>query len=639
MKNNGVASLRNTFITALLLMTVLPTFAITFFLLQRFTVIQENEQHENIQARADSHSLKTQFALSLFQAEFKQMAKDSEVILAAYTGTFADRARQKMQALTQEYTWLSGLLLVDNESWTMSAQPTLLELIDTHALHSVYKQAAQQKPTTDVYFKLIKSASLMAELRSKAELKTVAYRSEHVLVVFATLWMTDIGKLDEYSRRVGTLVGLIPVENMAADMSKTLDRIFLESLSFQDHVMIDLNTTADNDIDVNTTIVLNGLNSPIEAIFSRPRELVFAAINTLNRQLYWIAAFITCGLMIIAWLIIRQLLKPLDGLNQIVLRYIKRDFTPIYKPLPFIEIQQIVDVLSVMAEQIQTDHSELEARVTQRTEELIQANSELSNAMNKLQQAQDQMIETEKMSLLGQLVAGIAHEINTPLGVCVTAGTMIEDKLKKLKQDYENNKMSRSSLDLFLQQMDEAFSIMLTNLSRAANLIQNFKAVAVDQTSEVKREFDLKAYLVETINSLQPELRKYNVEVNIACDSPVVINSYPGVYAQILTNLVMNSLRHGFGSKSVFYQINIAIDVQKDHIGIRYADTGKGVKAAQLERLFEPFYTTLSNQGGSGLGLNIIHNLVYQTLKGEIDVSSEVDQGLVYQFTLPRELK
>ncbi len=276
----------------------------------------------------------------------------------------------------------------------------------------------------------------------------------------------------------------------------------------------------------------------------------------------------------------------------------------------------------------------LEERVEQRTRELAAANKELTEAMERLSQAQQQLIQSEKMASLGGLVAGVAHEINTPVGIGVTAASHLEAKTRIMLEEYRSGELKRSRLEAFLTMCDESTRMILSNLRRASDLIRSFKQVAVDRSTEERRVFRLREYLEQVLLSLRPYLKKTAIVVDLDCDPGLEIDSYPGVFSQILTNLVLNSLQHAFDPGQAG-RIGIALAQEQDRLRFSFSDDGKGIAPEHLGKIFEPFYTTYRQKGGSGLGLSIVYNLVSRTLGGNILVASEPGQGTTFNINVP----
>lgn len=288
-------------------------------------------------------------------------------------------------------------------------------------------------------------------------------------------------------------------------------------------------------------------------------------------------------------------------------------------------------------EALQEANDHLELRVLERTASLHSANEELSTLLDQLRETQQQLVESEKMSSLGGLVAGVAHEINTPIGICLTAATSLLDDLQLLKQSYNAGKMTEMDFKSFLTLAEESLQMLVSNNQRASRLIQSFKQVAVDQSSEDKRHFLLKPYIQEILFSLQPKFKKTQHRLEIHCDEDIELESYPGAFSQVITNLVMNSLIHGFEHKTEG-MISIEAHREDDQVCILYRDNGCGMSLEAVERVFDPFFTTKRGGGGSGLGCHLVYNLVTQQLNGYIHCSSELGQGVVFIIRIPSKL-
>ena len=273
--------------------------------------------------------------------------------------------------------------------------------------------------------------------------------------------------------------------------------------------------------------------------------------------------------------------------------------------------------------------NELEQRVKERT-------VEVQNSLDRLQNAQAQLIESEKMSALGNLVAGVAHEVNTPLGISITAASIFRNELKTLQGMIDENKLSKSSLENFVETMTEADEILIKNLDRAALLVRNFKKISVDQSSEEIRDFELNTYLKEIISTFKSELKHRPVQLTLKLSpEPIEIHSYPGAVSQIVVNMLQNALLHGFDLDEEG-EISIETQLHKKTATIIFSDNGKGVDESVAEKIFEPFITTKRNKGGTGLGLNITYNLVTRNLGGSIrlDIQS-VDKGARFIMDIP----
>jgi|GEM_PF-1812031 len=259
---------------------------------------------------------------------------------------------------------------------------------------------------------------------------------------------------------------------------------------------------------------------------------------------------------------------------------------------------------------------------------------QLERRYNQLKDTQKQLIQAEKMAALGEMVAGVAHEINTPVGVGVTGITFLSESTQRTKKLFEEQKLSKKQFKEFLQTAEEVSNSVFFNLDSAAKLIASFKKIAVDQSQESKSHFILKSYLQEILLSLKSKLKRTKIEVVIDCDEHLQIYSDPGAIAQIITNLVINSLMHGFDPQQQGY-ITIQVYTEHNDVVIHYHDSGKGIPEHVLPKIFDPFFTTNRQAGGTGLGLNIIFNIINSQLGGSIQAESSLGNGTDFYIKLP----
>ncbi len=284
-------------------------------------------------------------------------------------------------------------------------------------------------------------------------------------------------------------------------------------------------------------------------------------------------------------------------------------------------------------DQLRAAHSFL----AQGNQALLEKNRQLEMTLNHLGIAQGELVRQEKLASLGALVASIAHEVNTPLGICLTATSLIAEEMKQLRQTYPEDQPMDANLQAFFKAADELLRVLTANAQRASGLIRSFKQVAVDQTSQDVRDIALGEYIEDILKSLRPKFKRTGHVIDVACDPDVRLRSIPGALSQVITNLVINSITHAFEHTDQGH-IRIEAKTNDAMVTIKYQDDGSGMAPASLRRLFEPFYTTKRGQGGSGLGANIVYNLVTTKLGGTINVDSPKGKGLRYIIRLPVEL-
>ncbi|MBK3734728.1 PAS domain S-box protein [Azospirillum brasilense] len=280
-------------------------------------------------------------------------------------------------------------------------------------------------------------------------------------------------------------------------------------------------------------------------------------------------------------------------------------------------------------------HTDVSDRV-HAEERVHAAREEAERALRDLKEAQAHLIQSEKMAALGSLVAGVAHEINTPIGIALTGASLVAERTRVIRRDFEAGTLRRPDFADFLDMAGEAAQLMLLNIDRAAQLIQSFKQIAVDQASEERRVFDLRDYIDEVLRSLGVRIKRAAHGVEVDCPADLLIDGYPGALSQVLTNLVMNSIIHGYAPGQHGLLRVSARGVGADEVELIYADDGRGIPAELHGKVFEPFFTTSRGTGGSGLGLNIVYNIVTRKLRGRIALDSAPGRGTAFTLRFPR---
>jgi signal transduction histidine kinase len=286
---------------------------------------------------------------------------------------------------------------------------------------------------------------------------------------------------------------------------------------------------------------------------------------------------------------------------------------------------------------LQNTASDLEIQVAARTAELSTSKQTLETALETLQATQHDMIQREKLASLGSLVAGVAHELNTPMGNAIVVCSSLENEIEELNNDVNSGTLKKSVLLGRVEKFRLGTSIAMRNLERAANLVSSFKQVAVDQTSERRRKFDLAESMGEIVGTLGPMLKHKLAGINVDIPDGIKLDSYPGPLGQVITNLVTNAQIHGYDSDTTGIVEIRGETAGEQHVIIEIRDFGRGIAPENIDRIFDPFFTTRLGQGGSGLGLNIVYNMVAATLGGTIQVRSTLGEGTRFILKLPRK--
>ncbi|MBF0381277.1 MAG: response regulator [Magnetococcales bacterium] len=269
----------------------------------------------------------------------------------------------------------------------------------------------------------------------------------------------------------------------------------------------------------------------------------------------------------------------------------------------------------------------LEQRVVERT-------MELQESLAALQKTQKQLVESQKMAALGCLVTGVAHEINTPLGIGITATSHLVNATKNLRDNLNSKQDDVHATTEYIKLADESLEMINGSLKKVADLVRSFKNIAVDQCSGDNRKFNFKEQLEEILFIYNPRIRNTKHTVSINCPDNLVINSFPGAISEVIVNLLSNSIKHGFEDIEQG-KIEITAANSSGTLRLTYEDDGKGMDEKKVERLFEPFFTTKRGQGNIGLGMNVVYNLVNHTLGGQIQCQSRLGEGVKFIITFP----
>lgn len=369
----------------------------------------------------------------------------------------------------------------------------------------------------------------------------------------------------------------------------------------------------------------------------------FASLHSLQWRVIWITIELIIFALVIALMVGKNIVRPIDKLCAVTHQIINGNYTISAVVSGDSEIAALANAFNLMTERLKLAFDELNAhraqlehKVQKRTEQLLIAKNEAEQSLTLLQETQESLVQAEKMAALGSLVAGVAHEINTPIGITLTSASFLSEETHKVISLYQQGELSGDELETYFDNAKQSTELMTINCHRAADLIQSFKQVAVDQTSDNQREFNLKNYLEEVLVSLRPALKNRDIKVELDCPNDLNIFGFPGAISQIMTNFIMNSLLHGFDkNQQGIIKLHIS-NLPENKIEFRYSDNGKGIPAEIQSKIFDPFFTTQRGNGGSGLGLNLVYNIVHQTLKGNMQVHSVEGEGTTFLINFPK---
>lgn len=386
---------------------------------------------------------------------------------------------------------------------------------------------------------------------------------------------------------------------------------------------------------------------------------VYADYKEIYQKLYQQAGFILLSesikiflltffiLFIVNQLIARHLFRITKYAQQLGSHNLEQELTLSNRSQNKDELDYLVDAINVMRINLQSEISkledaenallalngELEVKVHDRTAMLAKSNNQLQQSFDDLTLAKDKIVQSEKMASLGQLVAGVAHEVNTPLGICITSISALKEHVDSLQLAISNEKLTKSFLVSKLNLLTEYEQIIERSLIKSVELIQSFKSVAVEQHTDPEVNINLAQHVNNVVNTVKTIFKTKNYHINIEIDETLCLVTYPSAWNQILTNFMVNSHIHAF-ENSREGEISISFTKDKGYLTLLYQDNGKGISKDVNDKVFEPFITTKRGRGGSGLGLNIVFNLVDAKLGGTIE-NLKVDKGACFKVKVP----
>lgn len=329
----------------------------------------------------------------------------------------------------------------------------------------------------------------------------------------------------------------------------------------------------------------------------------------------------------------RRIIHPLRELRSFANRISQGNLS---SQVPFLnqdEMGDLADDLEKMRLSLESNIQNLEYHVNERTQELSKSNQELSKTLDQLKFTQGHLIQSEKLAALGSLVAGIAHELNTPIGNGLSVASTLSQTCINFSEIL-NRGMTKTALISFLADVKEGNEIIYRNLNKASELVAGFKQVAMDRTSAQRRTFTLSEFLNDTYLTLTPAFRRTPYKVVIDCPDTIKLDSYPGPLGQVITNLLNNTLIHAFDGREKG-QVLVKAFAKNTNIIIKVIDDGIGIQPEHVGKIFDPFFTTKLGKGGNGLGMHIVHNIVTGLLGGSISVQSKVSEGTTFTIELP----
>ncbi len=371
----------------------------------------------------------------------------------------------------------------------------------------------------------------------------------------------------------------------------------------------------------------------VELTYSLAQAAEYAAKESLRLGLVILIQLII-SLTVLSYCLRKRVMAPLQNLRQFAVGIASGDLKTTAPRIANDEFGELSSQLELMRGAIENNIAHLEERVEQRTSELSIMNAAVTGTLEQLKEAQGNLIQSEKLAALGALVAGIAHELNTPIGNGLTVATTLVQSTSAFKAQLAAG-ITRSGLQSFVDDVSFGSDLVCRNLEKASELVSGFKQVAIDRTSAQRRKFNLNQFLQDTYVTMTPVFRHTPYQVVISCADDIDMNSYPGPLSQVIVNFLNNALIHAFDGRdtgNIIISAQLNLDTIPPAVDITIVDDGVGISPDHITKIFDPFFTTKLGAGGSGLGMHIVHNIVTGILGGNIEVVSTLGVGT--QFTL-----
>lgn len=620
---SAIKSFKNQLVIILILSTIIPALLISSLLLLQITDDAKAGVTAKLALQVKSDMEVINNRLDILTSRLEQLALDQNIVLAAENAVFSVTAQAQMARLRNEHPEVSVIQLYDTQLWPTESLPSFFEFV---ALDTVFENYPRIFPNSELSKLSGVDSAALRDLIEQSSNGKVSLNSDEFLTITVIL-----SKQNEVSSQSGIKTGFLIALISLPDLLTVLEDQNQRNLSLSPIAAVTLDENRTNVVKTEQRLI-NG-----ETIYFAVASLREEFVKPINRAIRKVAVTIMAVLLIsiaLALYVSRRFIRPMRRIKTLVESYRQGQFEQKISSFYFSEFQQLSSVLKDMVNQIEKNQKELESRVALRTNELANANNELTSLLANQRNLQSHLVETEKMAQLGGLVAGVAHEINTPVGIGVTAATSLHEFIKEIDSGVNAGTMTKTRLNSLLQRSKECTEILLTNLSRSAELISNFKEVAVSQSGNEQNTFHLYTFLSEIIVSLYPQTRKFHINFTIDIDKTIELHSFQGVFAQIFTNFVINSLKHGFNHED-HYNIEVSARIDDGSLYLNYSDDGAGMEQSVLNQIFEPFYTTKRGKGGTGLGMHIVYNLVTQKLEGKISVQSSLGRGTHISILLP----
>lgn len=628
----------------IVLVALLPTGVVSYLLLDKVVDQSREQALSSLTQRGVLQSELLERELSIQLSAFEQLAQLPEIKLTPSSAIFGYQAREQLKKMTIHSPLVSASYILDRknlpvETYPISAEQLQLESV-IRRVQPFLQQVEQEQIINSLIFN-INDPDMVAALSGNN--RSTPINNGWIMVIVLPLVQKAQQGNAEF-KVVGSIVTLAPYQFFSTLLEKWRSKngglvLLNQGITLYSSSLIKENEDDANLLTWDSSIKLADQTFTLR--ISEPSESIKAIVFEDLWRLSLVIAAILLLVSFISLLVTRLVGDQIDKLISQVTAFSQGEYQYRVSGLRFAEFLQISAVLEQLSEKVITDQTQLESKVKQRTLALSLANTDLNATLAALTDTQKRLIQSEKMASLGGLVSGVAHELNTPLGICVSAIALVEEVDKNLQEMAANGALKKSALIHQLQILSDATFLIGRNINRASDLITVFKELSISHKNEDEKpaEFELRSFLQQLVNGWQDTHKNTGLMIQVSGET-VFVQTYRQSLRKVLTLLFKNALDHAFKKQAISgAKLELVCRQNNGSVELFFMDNGSGVDIEPIVQIFEPFYTSTRCQGNIGLGLHIAYNLVSQSLQGEIEAQNREGGGLKLSIRFPCSLK
>lgn len=624
----------------IVLVALLPTGLVSYLLLDKVVEQSREQVLSSLTHRGVLQSELLERELSIQLNTFEQLAQLPDIKLTPSSAIFGYQAREQLKKFTVQSPLSSASYILDSDNLPVETYPIGAMQLQLKSVISRIQPFLQQVEHDQIFKPLIfniNDPEIVATL-STNNLSAPINNSWVMVMVLPLVQKTQHGNTN--FKVVGSIITLEPYQFFNTLLEKwrsksgglvLLDQnveLYSSGLIKEDEDDINI-LTWDTQIKLADKTFILRISEPSEGI----KAIVFEDLWRLSLVVGAILLLVS----FISLLVARLVGEQIDKLISQVKAFSQGEYQYRVSGLRFAEFLQVSAVLEQLSQKVITDQTQLESKVKERTTALSQANADLNATLAALTETQNRLIQSEKMASLGGLVAGVAHELNTPLGICISAIALIEEVDKNLHEMVTGGSLKKSALIHQLQILSDSTLLIGKNINRAGDLITVFKELSISHENENEEvaEFELRSFLQQQVNDWQDSHKNTGLNILVSGDN-VFVRTYKQSLRKVLSLLFKNAVDHAFKKQMISAaELELSCRQSNGSVELFFMDNGSGVNIEPIAQIFEPFYTSNRYQGSVGLGLHIAYNLVSQRLQGEIEAQNREQGGLKLSIHFP----